>query len=56
MDTRQVAVEYRIAPLGKMLPQLIDALLGWSETHLPEVQRAQTLRRAVAQRRVALRD
>ncbi|MFF5216447.1 winged helix-turn-helix transcriptional regulator [Micromonospora sp. NPDC000442] len=40
VGTRPVAVEYRIAPLGKTLQQLIDALLGWSEAHLPEVQRA----------------
>jgi DNA-binding HxlR family transcriptional regulator len=40
VGTRPIAVEYRIAPLGKTLQQLIDALLGWSEAHLPEVQRA----------------
>ncbi|AUS78881.1 transcriptional regulator [Actinoalloteichus sp. AHMU CJ021] len=38
--TRPVAVEYHIAPLGKTLQDLIDALLGWSSTNLPAVRRA----------------
>jgi DNA-binding HxlR family transcriptional regulator len=40
VGTRPVAVEYRISPLGKTLQGLIDALLGWSATNLPDVQRA----------------
>ena len=39
-STRPVAVEYRIAPLGKSLQDLIDALLQWSTVTLPEVERA----------------
>ncbi|WP_125774997.1 winged helix-turn-helix transcriptional regulator [Antribacter gilvus] len=40
VDTRPVAIEYRIAPLGKTLQDLIDALLGWASAHLPEVRGA----------------
>ncbi|KID28521.1 winged helix-turn-helix transcriptional regulator [Prauserella rugosa] len=40
VSTRPVGVEYRIARLGKTLQDLIDALLSWSATHLPEVERA----------------
>ncbi|MBB3052939.1 DNA-binding HxlR family transcriptional regulator [Prauserella isguenensis] len=40
VSTRPVGVEYRIAPLGKTLQDLIDALLQWSAARLPEVQRA----------------
>ena len=39
-STRPVAVEYRITPLGTTLQGLIDALLGWSATNLPDVERA----------------
>lgn len=39
-NTRPVAVEYRISPLGKTLQDLIDALLHWSTLRLPEVERA----------------
>ncbi|PXX65578.1 HxlR family transcriptional regulator [Nocardia tenerifensis] len=39
-NTRPVAVEYRITPLGKTLQDLIDALLRWSTLTLPEVERA----------------
>jgi DNA-binding HxlR family transcriptional regulator len=40
VNTRPVAVEYRITPLGKTLREPIDALLRWSATHMPEVQAA----------------
>jgi DNA-binding HxlR family transcriptional regulator len=39
-NTRPVAVEYRIAPLGKSLQGLIDALLHWTTVALPDVERA----------------
>jgi DNA-binding HxlR family transcriptional regulator len=39
-STRPVAVEYRIAPLGKSLQDLIDALLHWTTVTLPHVERA----------------
>ncbi|GAA5063378.1 winged helix-turn-helix transcriptional regulator [Nocardia callitridis] len=38
--TRPVAVEYRVASVGKSLQDLIDALLRWSTVTLPEVERA----------------
>jgi DNA-binding HxlR family transcriptional regulator len=40
LQTRPVAVEYRIAPVGNTLNELIDALLRWTSENLPEVQRA----------------
>jgi DNA-binding HxlR family transcriptional regulator len=40
LQTRPVAVEYRIAPVGNTLNELIDALLRWMTENLPEVQRA----------------
>lgn len=40
VSTRPVAVEYRIAPLGKTLQDLIDALWGWTAVTLPDVRRA----------------
>ena len=40
VNTRPVAVEYHIAPLGKTLQELIDALLRWATANLPEVERA----------------
>ncbi|MDA0565574.1 helix-turn-helix transcriptional regulator [Streptomonospora sp. S1-112] len=39
-STRPLAVEYRIAPLGRTLQDLIDALLDWSAANLPAVERA----------------
>ncbi len=39
-STRPIAVEYRIAPLGKSLQDLIDALLRWTAVTLPDVERA----------------
>jgi DNA-binding HxlR family transcriptional regulator len=39
-QTRPVAVEYRIAPVGNTLNELVDALLRWTTENLPEVERA----------------
>ncbi|WJK32252.1 helix-turn-helix domain-containing protein [Solwaraspora sp. WMMA2065] len=38
--TRPLAVEYRIAPLGKTLQDLVDALFGWTAANYAEVERA----------------
>ncbi|GHD52581.1 transcriptional regulator [Mycetocola manganoxydans] len=40
MQTRPVAVQYRIAEVGNTLNELIEALLQWTTEALPEVQRA----------------
>jgi DNA-binding HxlR family transcriptional regulator len=40
VETRPVAVEYRIAPVGNSLNRLIDDLLRWTTENLPEVERA----------------
>ncbi len=40
LSTRPIAVEYRIAPVGNTLNELVDALLRWTTDNLPEVQRA----------------
>ncbi|MFB2585503.1 winged helix-turn-helix transcriptional regulator [Herbiconiux liukaitaii] len=40
VSDRPVAVEYRIAPIGQGLQDLIDALLQWTTANLPEVERA----------------
>ncbi len=40
VSTRPVAVEYHIAPLGKTLQDLIDALLRWATVTLSDVERA----------------
>ncbi|WP_147915479.1 winged helix-turn-helix transcriptional regulator [Ruania zhangjianzhongii] len=40
ISTRPVAVEYRIAALGRTLQDLIDALWQWTASTLPEVQAA----------------
>lgn len=37
-STRPVAVEYRLTPLGRSLQDLIDALLHWATTTLPDVE------------------
>lgn len=39
-STRPVAVEYSITPLGQSLQGLIDALLHWTTSTLPAVERA----------------
>ena len=40
VNSRPIAVEYRIAPLGKTLQELIDALFGWTTVNMPDVERA----------------
>jgi DNA-binding HxlR family transcriptional regulator len=40
INTRPVAVEYRMTPLGRTLRQPILVLLDWAEAHLPEIERA----------------
>lgn len=40
VSTRPMAVEYRIAPVGHGLQDLIDALFRWATLHLPDVERA----------------
>lgn len=40
LRARPVAVEYRIAPVGNTLNELVDALLRWTTENLPEVERA----------------
>jgi DNA-binding HxlR family transcriptional regulator len=39
--TVPVTVEYSITPLGRTLSSSLDALRGWAETHIQEVQAAQ---------------
>lgn len=40
IDARPVAVEYRITPLGKTLREPIEAILRWSDQHLPAIEEA----------------
>ncbi|MFV2021291.1 winged helix-turn-helix transcriptional regulator [Micromonospora sp. LOL_023] len=40
VGTRPLAIEYRIAPLGKTLQDLIDALLHWTTANMADVDRA----------------
>ncbi|ANP73527.1 winged helix-turn-helix transcriptional regulator [Cryobacterium arcticum] len=40
LQTRPVAVEYRIAPVGNTLNELVDALLRWTTENMPEVEQA----------------
>lgn len=40
VNDRPIAVEYRIAPIGQTLQDLIDALLMWTSAQLPAVERA----------------
>lgn len=40
IDTRPVAVEYRMTPLGKTLREPVDVLLDWATENLPRIQRA----------------
>lgn len=40
LATRPVAVEYRIAPVGNTLNELIDALMRWTTENMPKVERA----------------
>ncbi|MGM7679130.1 winged helix-turn-helix transcriptional regulator [Microbacterium sp. A94] len=40
IDTRPIAVEYRISDLGQTLQDLIDSLLAWTSAHLGDVDLA----------------
>lgn len=40
LSTRPVAVEYRITSLGKTLRSPVDAILGWAEERMPQIQEA----------------
>ena len=40
LQSRPVAVEYRIAPAGDTLNELVEALLRWTTEVLPDVERA----------------
>ena len=40
VDTRPVAVEYRISALGKTLREPVEALLRWATDHGPDVAAA----------------
>lgn len=40
VNTRPLAVEYRISSLGTTLQDLIDALLRWTTVTMPDVERA----------------
>ncbi|TCL82666.1 MULTISPECIES: helix-turn-helix domain-containing protein [unclassified Rathayibacter] len=40
LETRPIAVEYRISPIGDTLNELVDALLRWTDRQLPAVQAA----------------
>jgi DNA-binding HxlR family transcriptional regulator len=40
LATRPVAVEYRIAPLGRTIQDLVDALLRWTTINMPDVEKA----------------
>ncbi|MFC9287759.1 winged helix-turn-helix transcriptional regulator [Streptomyces sp. NPDC057052] len=40
VNTRPVAVEYRITPLGKTMRPTIDVLLEWARVHMPRIEKA----------------
>lgn len=40
LETRPIAVQYRITPLGKTAREPIDALLTWASTNLPHIELA----------------
>jgi DNA-binding HxlR family transcriptional regulator len=40
VSTRPLAVEYRVAPIGDTLNELVDALLRWTTVNMSEVERA----------------
>ncbi|MCZ2263907.1 helix-turn-helix transcriptional regulator [Isoptericola sp. QY 916] len=40
LSSRPVAVEYRVSALGSTLQDLVDALLAWSTSVLPDVETA----------------
>jgi len=40
INTRPIAVEYRITPLGKTLRHPVEVLLAWADVHLPAIEDA----------------
>jgi DNA-binding HxlR family transcriptional regulator len=40
VNTRPIAVQYRITPLGKTLRPPVDVLLDWASAHMAEIERA----------------
>ncbi|GGP99322.1 winged helix-turn-helix transcriptional regulator [Streptomyces roseolilacinus] len=40
VSSRPVAVEYRIAPLGKTMRPPVDVLLDWVRTYMPQIEKA----------------
>lgn len=40
VNSRPVAVEYRITPLGKTMRAPVDVLLDWVRTHMPRIEQA----------------
>ena len=40
VGTRPLAVEYRVAPIGNTLNELLDSLLRWTTMNMAEVERA----------------
>ena len=40
VDTRPIAIEYRMSDLGQTLEDLIDSLLRWTSAHLGDVDLA----------------
>lgn len=40
VSSRPVAVEYRIAPLGKTMRPPVDVLLEWARTYMPQIEQA----------------
>lgn len=40
LDTRPIAIEYRITPLGKTLRHPVDVLLSWAAENMPAIDRA----------------
>ncbi|MGZ2225400.1 winged helix-turn-helix transcriptional regulator [Glutamicibacter nicotianae] len=40
LRSRPVAVEYRVAPIGKTMRAPIDALLYWTVSHMPDIEQA----------------
>lgn len=42
LDTRPLAVEYRLTELGRSVEEPLEALARWATDHLDDVQRART--------------
>lgn len=49
-------VEYSLTPLGRTLVSLLDAIRGWSETHIEEVLKAQIVYDSTDMSRATLRN